>query len=73
MHDIVPGSGENSFPATVLDEIENPFSYTIMLQASPNSRPFGMELDKGHWLAIRSKTVQVCFPSDALLLLDDQT
>lgn len=32
MHDIKSGSGENSFRCQVMEEIENPFSYTIMLK-----------------------------------------
>lgn len=42
MHDIRPGAGKNTSLCRVVGEIENPFSYTVMLQASPAAAPLGL-------------------------------
>ena len=47
-HDIVPGVGENSFRCQIVGEIENPFSYTLMLKplGSVGDTPILWEVDK---------------------------
>ncbi len=72
MHDIVLGNGPNSFRCEVVEEIENPFSYTIMLRpvGAANAKPIGWELDKDRWRGIRAKELEICFPREALLLLN---
>ncbi|MGN0349588.1 MAG: sulfate/molybdate ABC transporter ATP-binding protein [Roseburia sp.] len=71
MHDICQRGGENSFLCRVADEIENPFSYTIMLKpdGKEDSAPFGWELEKESWEKIRAKTVEITIPPEAILLL----
>ena len=73
MHDIRLGPGKNGFRCRVVEEIENPFSYTIMLQRvnSTDSAPIGWELEKAVWNKLRAPEVSVCLPPEALLLLKD--
>ena len=73
MHDIRPGEGENSFVCRVVEEIENPFSMTVMLrpEGCENSVPVGWELDKDVWRSLRAESVRVCLPKESLLLLED--
>ena len=72
MHDIRHGSGKNSFRCRVVGEIENPFSYTVMLRASPAAAPMGWEMSKERWQTLREEEVEVCLPPEALLLLKDK-
>ena len=74
MHDIRPGSGQNTFLCRVVEEIENPFSYTILLQRvnSTGASPIGWELEKAVWNKLRAPEIGVCLPPEALLLLKDE-
>ena len=74
MHDIRPGAGKNTFRCRVVEEIENPFSYTILLQRvnSTGSSPIGWELEKAVWNKLRAPEIGVCLPPEALLLLKDE-
>ena len=72
MHDILAGTqGPNALRCEVVEEIENPFSYTIMLRplGAPQARPIGWELDKDTWHRRRADTVTVCLPPAHILLL----
>ena len=72
MHDVEQGTGENSFVCSVVEEIENPFSYTIMLRpegADEDSTPIGWETQKEDWAKIRSEKVAVRLPKGAQVLL----
>lgn len=71
MHDVRPGEGENSFLCRVTEVIENPFSVTVMLQATEGSTPIGMELPKEQWEAVKVDRLQVCLPTEKLLPLQD--
>ena len=73
MNDIRPGQGRNGFLCRVVEEIENPFSYTVMLQPvnSTGACPIGWELDKGVWNRLRGPEVHVCLPPEALLPLKE--
>ena len=73
MHDIRPGQGKNAFRCRVVGEIENPFSYTVMLQATPAAAPVGWEMNKELWRTLRAEEIEVCLPPEALLLLKDKT
>ena len=68
MKAIRPGPGENSYHCRVLDVIENPFSYTIMLDTPV---PIGWELLKQEWKAIEDTEITIHVPQEALLLLRD--
>ena len=72
MHDIRPGRGKNAFRCRVVGEIENPFSYAVMLQATP-AAPVGWEMNKELWRTLRAEEIEVCLPPEALLLLKDET
>lgn len=71
MHDIRLGPGENSFRCKVVEEIENPFSYTIMLRkvTGTASCSLGWELEKSVWKRLRAEEIDICLPPEALLLL----
>ena len=73
MHDILPGEGENSFLCRISEEIENPFSYTLMLRlsGSPDAAPVGWETDKAAWNALRAGEVRIRLPKESLLLLKE--
>ncbi len=69
MHDILPGEGENTLLCDVVSEIENPFSYVVMLRcaASPQADPIGWELEKPLWQSLRGSQVTVHIPKDVLI------
>ena len=74
MHDIRPGPGRNGFRCRVVEEIENPFSYTIMLQSvssAAGSCPIGWEMEKAVWKRLRAPEIGICLPPESLLLLKD--
>lgn len=69
--DIRPGSGQNAYSCRVVEEIENPSSYTVLLEPISGScaTPIAWELDKEDWIKMRRKEIEVEFPAQALLLL----
>lgn len=71
MHHVRPGPGENSFRCRVVEEIENPFSYTLMLRPvdSPEGIPFGWTVNREKWETERTDEVQIHIPKGAILLL----
>ncbi len=69
MHHIQPGQGENTLRCRVVEEIENPFSFTIMLEYLEGKAPIAWELDKDQWQKIKAEEVGIYIPSDAILLL----
>lgn len=74
MKTIRPGPGENSYHCRVVEEIENPFSYTIMLEPI-NARcsvPIGWELLKKEWEKLRSDEIEIHIPTEAILLLREK-
>lgn len=74
MHDVIPFCDENTVQCRVVEEIENPFSYTIMLTPSehPGRVPIGMELDKKTWQEIRRAELPVGFPVKGIMMLEDE-
>lgn len=64
-------SPENMHRFDVLDEIENPFSYTVVLRAQGRSdaEPLQWDMDKPAWQQIRAPSVDVCLPPASILLL----
>ena len=74
MHDLRPEPGENSFRCRVAEEIENPFSFTLMLRprsAAADSAPVGWETDKETWRRLRADELTVRLPKESLLLLKE--
>ncbi len=69
MHHICPGEGENTVRCQVVSEIENPFSYVVMLRslAAPGAAPFGWELDKALWRSIRADQITIHIPPSTIL------
>ena len=74
MKTIRPGPGENSYRCRVVEVIENPFSYTIMLEPlnSQCTVPIGWELLKKDWEILRADEVGIHIPTEAVLLLRDK-
>ena len=73
MHDLRPEGAVNRFRCRVVEEIENPFSFTLMLRplGVPDSVPVGWETGKERWEALRAGEVDICLPAEALLLLKE--
>lgn len=71
MHYLRPGVGENSILCRVVEEIENPFSYVIMLrpEGKNDTIPVGFETDKAAWDSIRQETISICMPKEFLIPL----
>ena len=71
MHDLTTEGTENRFRCRVVEEIENPFSCTLMLRSadSPDSAPVGWETGKERWEALRAEELDICLPKEYLLLL----
>lgn len=71
MHDICAGPGENAFVCNVIEEIENPFSYTIMLRADgfENASLIGWEMDKSDWRRLHASQVTLHLPPQKIILL----
>ncbi len=69
MHDIAFGEGENTIRCQVVSEIENPFSFVVMLRPAdrPDAVPIGWELDKDLWTTLRDNQVTVHIPPSAIL------
>ena len=73
MHDVRPAEGTerfNVFRCRVDEEIENPFSYTLMLRCGGEApSALGWETDKALWKGMRSKEVDICLPAEHIILL----
>ena len=72
MHYLRPGDGKNSILCHVVEEIENPFSYVIMLrpEGKTDTIPVGFETDKATWISMRQETISVCLPQEFLIPLE---
>ena len=73
MHKVRAGQGENHIRCQVVEEIENPFAYTLMLKplGSRASQTFGWSVPRETWEAGRTDYVDIHIPQDAMLLLRD--
>lgn len=71
MHYLRMGDGENSILCRVIEEIENPFSYTIMLrpEGKNDTIPVGFETDKVTWESLRQDSISICLPQEFLIPL----
>lgn len=64
----------NCFECRVIQVIENPFSFTLMLvpeNAKKNINPIGWEIDKNLWQRIKAPAVRVYFPPENILMLKE--
>ena len=73
MHEVRIGPGENHIRCEVVEEIENPFSYTLMLkpEGSNATQTFGWSVSREVWEAQRADHVDIHIPQEAILLLRD--
>lgn len=70
-NNIIHGGGVNSFTCRVIQAVENPFSFTVMLLAKENASPIFWEADKNLWRGIESETVRISLPPENLLMLKE--
>lgn len=73
MHDLRPDGTENRFRCRLAEEIENPFSYTLMLRSvdAADDALIGWETGKERWESMRADELEICLPMNALLLLKE--
>ena len=73
MHKVKAGPGENQIHCRVAEEIENPFSYTLMLkpETGNGTQAFGWSVPRDIWEAQRAEMIEIHIPMDAILLLRD--
>lgn len=74
MHNLHVGeSGENSFGFSVVEEVENPFSFTIMLlpDGVEMASPIGIKMNKDSWRSGRARHVEVRLPPEYILPLKE--
>ena len=70
MREICAGDGVNSISCRVLEEIENPFSNTLLLQAADGGTPIQWDLPKALWQKLRGDRVQIRIPPERIMLLE---
>ena len=73
MKTIRPGAGENQCRCRVADVLENPFSYTVMLEPleAPGTMTIGWQMLKQEWEALCADEITIHIPGEAILLLRD--
>ena len=73
MHDLQRGEGENSFRCFVTEEVENPFSYTLLLRPleARGGMAIAWEVDKNIWQEIRRNEIDIRLPPECILTLRD--
>ena len=71
MKTIRPGAGENQCRCRVAEIIENPFSYTVILEPLGASGAIGWQMLKKEWEALRTDEITIHIPREAILLLRD--
>ena len=73
MKTIRPGAGENQCRCCVVDVLENPFSYTVMLEPleAPGTMTIGWQMLKQEWETLRADEITIHIPGEAILLLRD--
>ncbi|MBR6526413.1 MAG: ATP-binding cassette domain-containing protein [Lachnospiraceae bacterium] len=65
---------KNTFHCQVVEEIENPFSMTILLRPveSSHAMPIGLETNKETWKLHRGEIVAIHIPAESILLLEER-
>ena len=73
MKTIRPGAGENQCRCRVADVLENPFSYTVMLEpiGASDAKTLGWQMLKQEWEALCADEITIHIPREAILLLRD--
>lgn len=75
MHDVMINEGgaddANAFVCDVTGEIENPFSYSVMLRPEGvrSEKYILIDLKKSRWEQLRAKKLNIILPADKILLL----
>ena len=73
MHGICSGNGKNMVECQVVEEVENPFSYTIMLKpcGKQTENPIGWEMNKDVWEKLRADKQMISLPVESILCLKE--
>lgn len=73
MHDICEKGDTNVFRCDIIEEIENPFSFTIMLrrQGCGGYSCVGWEMEKELWQKLKADPIDICLPPQSILLLKE--
>ena len=73
MHELCAGEGENSFRCRVVEEVENPFSFTVLLRPidEEGAACLAWEVEKELWNTLRGEEVTIQLPPKSLLLLKE--
>lgn len=71
-HNIKKEGCKNRFLCKVEDELENPFSYTVMLrpEGTRDTHLLGWELGKEEWQRLKAPEIEISIPPESLLLLN---
>ena len=69
--DVRPGPGQNGILCRVVEEIENPFDYTLLLRpvGAGEGLPLGWTVGREYWQRARASVVEIHIPESAILLL----
>lgn len=59
----------NSYGMKVLQEIEDTFSYIVMVRYNDSAQPIRWEVDKELWRTKKAETILLTIPADKLILL----
>lgn len=72
MHDIAAKGTKNIVHCFVEEEIENPFSFVVMLSPcdKKDAKRIGWEMEKEKWKQLRSKEIDICLEPEVLLPLN---
>ena len=69
MREICPGPGPNSLCCRVVEEIENPFSDTLLLEPGEGAERIQWDLPKPLWEQLCGESVQIHIPPERIMLL----
>ena len=67
--DVIMAEGENSLLCHVEEELENSFSYTVLLRPVGGGSLLTWETEKEFWNIQRKEVVRICLPPQKLILL----
>ena len=70
MREICPGPGKNGLRCRVVQEIENPFSWTVLLETEPGAVPIQWDLPKALWEKLREENTEISIPPSRIMLLN---
>ena len=70
MREICPGPGKNTLRCHVAQEIENPFSWTVLLETAEGRVPIQWDLPKAVWEQRREENTEISIPPQRIMVLE---